>query len=358
MIHNLGLSGGQEKTTFELLKVLSVRGYLIDLYAYNLNSWPKDLVLNWHKVPGGWLPTNLLKNIWFAIYTYFALNQYRFPIVSAGFCSFRADMRVIHFVHLAFYKLVSKKLASLPNVRTPIHWLYQKLFSIYEEFIEIVLFPTTKKSIAVSSEVKKQILNYFPNVINVSVIHHAFEKIEPKKKNNNPKKILFVGALERKGIKKALEVLSLCQENEWVFDVVGDGNIEKWKAVANKLSISNRVNFHGPMPANDYFKQADIFLFPSLYEPFGLVITEALSQSCLVLASNECGALELWSERPEWLNISAHEHNLKWAFALQKLLSDEVAIDEVRASMEKILPLTWEKIADKYELEIKELSRE
>lgn len=347
-IHNLSARGGQERTMLENLTRLARAGFEITVYAYNFSDWPTDLPVKWRAVPGKSIPTNLLKNLWFGLVTYFMLRQEKGVIISAGTCSWRADIRVIHFVHATYHDLVKSKLAPYPNARTIFHTAYQMLFASIEVFLERKLFKSTKQFIAVSKRIKTEIENIVHGPVNVEVIHHAADEYEspPKKR---PLRLLFVGALERKGIDKLLRILAQQANRDWHCDVVGAGNISKWKKQASDLGLSQKITFHGHTNAKKFFGESEILIFPSLYEPFGMVITEAVSADCFALASNECGAMELWPSRPQWLDLSAQSHDDLWIEALARLLDDNDLRTKLLADFKQSLKLwSWDQAAKKY----------
>jgi glycosyltransferase involved in cell wall biosynthesis len=64
------------------------------------------------------------------------------------------------------------------------------------------------------------------------------------------------------------------------------------------LGVEDRVTFAGYVPENqlaDYYASADLFVSPSLAEPFGMTIVEALSAGTRVVTT-ECGAAEVLPE--------------------------------------------------------------
>lgn len=100
---------------------------------------------------------------------------------------------------------------------------------------------------------------------------------------NKTIKLLFVGRLVRtKGVKDLIRCLPLIQNDvDFHLDVIGTGtDLEACIDEARKLSVHNKVTFHGKMDRNDidaFYKSADIFVFPSFREPTGGVVIEALS---------------------------------------------------------------------------------
>jgi glycosyltransferase involved in cell wall biosynthesis len=98
------------------------------------------------------------------------------------------------------------------------------------------------------------------------------------------KVLLFVGRLiYSKGIFQLLKAMPLVvKANPHVkLVLVGAGEKEKIDLLINKLGLSNNVYaYHRFLGVNDvveHYLMSDICVFPSLYEPFGLVALEAMS---------------------------------------------------------------------------------
>lgn len=113
----------------------------------------------------------------------------------------------------------------------------------------------------------------------------------------NKKNILFVGGLvKRKGTHLLLSALSKLQScnNDFWLHIVGDGpEKENLICLAEKAGISNRVIFWGNKDKQELamiYSIADIFVFPSLHEIWGLVLNEAMASGLPVISSKFAGA--------------------------------------------------------------------
>jgi glycosyltransferase involved in cell wall biosynthesis len=72
-------------------------------------------------------------------------------------------------------------------------------------------------------------------------------------------------------------------------DLVGGGDPEPLSTLASELGISKIVNFRGYLTGESLlsaYREADIFILPSLAEGFPRVIYEAMSQGLPVIATN------------------------------------------------------------------------
>lgn len=89
---------------------------------------------------------------------------------------------------------------------------------------------------------------------------------------------------------------ALASRPSWTWIVAGDGpDRPKLEQKLAQLGIGDRVHLLGHV---DYYQlpkiyaQADIYLQPSLYEPWGLAVNEAMACGLPVIVSNRCGCRE------------------------------------------------------------------
>lgn len=126
--------------------------------------------------------------------------------------------------------------------------------------------------------------------INDEVVKHK-EKYGLDEKNN----ILYVGRLDKvKGLDLLIKAFSNSKTIYTKLILVGAGNQEnELKKLAVNLGVQNRVIFTGRFDGNKllaWYKIANIFVLPSLFEPFGAVVNEALIMGLPVLCSDTAGA--------------------------------------------------------------------
>lgn len=133
------------------------------------------------------------------------------------------------------------------------------------------------------------------------VIYNGFSEIDvdesgPATTDSGPPVVFFVGRHStQKGLPELLEGFSkISRKAELV--IGGTGPITpRLEELATELGIRDDVTFEGYVPDADldsYYRQADVFVSPSVSEPFGLTITEALSAGTPVVAT-ESGVEEL-----------------------------------------------------------------
>ena len=112
--------------------------------------------------------------------------------------------------------------------------------------------------------------------------------------------------------------------------VIGRSHIAKYGEFALKFSVLDRVIFAGFVPEiKDYYAASDIFVFPTRYEPFGLVITEAMASGLPVITSEIAGAAEIMTDGRDAILLKDPTDSSEIAEAIRTLVDD----DKLRASM-------------------------
>jgi len=106
---------------------------------------------------------------------------------------------------------------------------------------------------------------------------------------------LFVGSgFERKGVSMLLSAMVELPDHTHLLIVGRDKNSADFLAQAQALGLTRRVHFAGPQQdVRPYYGAADVFVLPTLYDPFPNVILEAMAAGLPVITSTKCGAAEI-----------------------------------------------------------------
>ena len=113
---------------------------------------------------------------------------------------------------------------------------------------------------------------------------------------------VFVGSgFKRKGLETAIRALP---DNAHLIVVGKDKETVRFEQIATQTGANGdqltRVHFVGPQKdVRPYYAAADAFVFPTIYEPFGSVVLEALACGLPVITTNRCGAGELITQGVE-----------------------------------------------------------
>lgn len=134
----------------------------------------------------------------------------------------------------------------------------------------------------------------------VTVISHGVESVSQPIKNSNGKaEIIFTGVLyEHKGVKTLPAIIhSLEARNiDFHFTIVGCGILEDWLKDQFKSEISRGVvEMTGTIKHDEVYKRmakADIFLYPTHLDAFGLVIAESMMNGAIPVVTNLIGVTD------------------------------------------------------------------
>ena len=109
--------------------------------------------------------------------------------------------------------------------------------------------------------------------------------------------LLAVGHhFELKGVPTLLKAMQRLVKNRRPVHlaIVGGKSTRPWQRRIEQMGLSNNVSLLGSQRnMAPYYAAADIFVHPSLYDSFGLVILEAAACGLPLIVSRECGAAEL-----------------------------------------------------------------
>lgn len=106
--------------------------------------------------------------------------------------------------------------------------------------------------------------------------------------SSSPLRVLFLGQMNlRKGVGRLLEAIRMLKDIPLQLTLVGPSEIDPaaWGDLPN-------VSWVGPVArsqAREYYREADVFILPTLSDGFALTQLEALSHGLPVIASLRCG---------------------------------------------------------------------
>lgn len=258
-----------------------------------------------------------------------------------------------------------KKVLTIHDL-TPI--LFPETHGGIHTFLQNNILPRSLKRvdsiIAVSNSTKNDIISYFKIAeARVKVIYNGVDEIfqvlhedemEDVKEKYEIKHpfILYVGTLEpRKNIPTLLRAFYLLKKKGIQHRlVIAGGKGWKYKSVyktVNELNLQKEVIFTGYIPSEDLpkiYNAADLFIYPSLYEGFGLPPLEAMACGTPVITSNTSSLPEVVGDAGilvDPLDVK------KIADVMYKVLNNMDVRDRmVKRGLERAKMFSWEKCAE------------
>ena len=328
-------------------------GHEIHLVVGKVDA-PLDSRIVVHKVPviklGGFI-----KVLSFLLFSQRILKKYQFDIVQGFGRTINQDFfRAGGGCHKEYRKNVLRK------IKNPL----LRFFKLYSPHQLLLLYIEKKqfsrgnfsKIVAVSHQVKKELVsNYKIPEKDVEVIYNGVDIItlNPKNKNeyrdeirnrfdikSDEKVILFLGTgFERKGLPFLIQAFAKIKDEcpKTKLLVVGkDNDVQKYIDLCGKLRMSNSVIFAGPQSdVKMFYAAADIFVFPTLYEPFGNVCLEAMASGIPVVTSKVNGVSEIM-EGMDNLLLDDPCDIKSMTTKIKSLLIDDVEREKVGINCRKI----------------------
>ena len=278
----------------------------------------------------------------------------KFDVVHAqGLCGFRHSVATAHFIQSKWIKRLKNQGKSLGSST----WIWKWIIGPLENF---ALGPfCSKRVIAISQSVRRDLSCEYQIKDNVELIYHGtdFDKFQI-----NNVELYRAGIREKLGIKEssfcalfvgnlqkgaAAAIRALISAESVYLMIVSGSDATAEKALAIELGVENRVTWV-PLSKNieRYFASADCFVFPTLYEPFGMVISEAMASGLPVITNREAGAAELIEHGVTgWLTEKPWDAD-QIAEGMRALANDPLLRKRMgEAARKAIEPFTWDRCA-------------
>jgi glycosyltransferase involved in cell wall biosynthesis len=366
-VHDFHPRGGHERSNLELLSRLQ-NDFKIEAFSYELEGAEDFLNVDHRKVMPKIRKPDSLKIIYFlfiSLYFYYLLpllsRRSRPKVLSTGTASCVSDIVQVQFVN-ARWKREAVHGSGLRG-------LYYRLLLEFNVAIEKVLYSSDKTYIAISEGIKKELMQEF-HLDRVNVIHHGVntKEFRPLLDTDGESRrglrrefkipedaivILFAGAYDRKGLAQAIEGLAhvpVETRNNVRLLAVGGGDRAHYSFLTRKLGIADQVVLSANRrDISDLYRMSDIFLLPTRYEPFGLVILEAMASGLPAVVSMSAGASELIVNGINGFTLEDPSNTFEIASKLELLIQDKELRKKIgSAARQKALLHDWDAVADKY----------
>jgi len=146
----------------------------------------------------------------------------------------------------------------------------------------------------------------------------------------NPLRLLFAGSCVRqKGVEDLIEALAMVRDLPLRLDLAGRKDIDthfnrRLIRIVDALDLTERVTFHGLVDSQGLarlYASADIFVFPSRYEGYGIVVAEAMRAGLPIIVANNGPVAEIVANNENALIVPAQDSKAL-AGAIRKLAED------------------------------------
>ncbi|MBD3387513.1 MAG: glycosyltransferase [Candidatus Altiarchaeales archaeon] len=229
--------------------------------------------------------------------------------------------------------------------------------------IEKKILNRSKRVIAISESIKDEVVeNYGIPGEKVRVIYSGvnLEEFNPKKKEEARREVRSKHGLgeddivlsfsgwefKRKGLKYIIEALPGLDRNIKLV-VVGAAESKPYKSLAERKSVGDRIVFAGHSNnISEYYAASDIFVFPTAYEPFGLVITEAMATGIPVVTTRSAGAAELITDGVDGMLLDSPYSSEEIVEKIRHILDNDLLSDMGVRARKTAERYSWESVTD------------
>jgi glycosyltransferase involved in cell wall biosynthesis len=356
--HNVVRGDGQGRVCFELVRHALQAGVEVEMFADQVDEALVKAGARWTSVKPAAVPTNLYK-VWdFARRAdrALALRHGDFDIIHAHGHVLNTPHHVntAHMIHAAWRNAPGYADACGRGWRG----LYRRAYTNLNSRWERQTYGRASVVVAVSERVRADLRALGLPKAKVRVIHHGVDPAEYCPGSINRQAlgipaagplILFAGNL-RTDLKNAGTLLkAMVQVPGASLALAGSVERSPFPALAARLGLTARIHFLGyrnDLP--DLMRAADVFVLPSRYESFSLVLLEAMASGLPVVTARTVGAAELVSHA---CGIVLDDPNDESALgrALLALVNDEALRKRMGLAARQTAALhSWQRMAREY----------
>lgn len=272
------------------------------------------------------------------------------------------------------YMLAFKKISKSAIWCWDICALFLKYFSTKSKLFSKFNCRYMKKAnmiVSASNNTKRDLINYlkFPEekirTIYVGIDHEIFKPIKNKEfdrefliekynLSSDEKILLYVGGEQPRknlltliksihSLKKTIPCkLLIVGPRDW-----GENYHKKLIEMVKLYDLEKNIIFVGNFPYEKvpfFYNTADVFVFPTYYEGFGLPLLEALACGCPVVTTNCSSVPEVVGDAAIKIN-DPFDHHLLAEKIKEVLVNDGLRQDMIRKGLKQAKKFSWEKYA-------------
>jgi UDP-glucose:(heptosyl)LPS alpha-1,3-glucosyltransferase len=135
--------------------------------------------------------------------------------------------------------------------------------------------------------------------------------------------LLFAGyEFDRKGLSQTIDAMARLGDPSLHLWVAGSAEQGPYRRLAQRVGVAERIHFLGHQPhMAPLFQAADAFVLPTSYEPFGLVLIEALACGTPVITSRIAGMAGWMDDGQQGLLLDDPHDRAELAATLERFVA-------------------------------------
>jgi glycosyltransferase involved in cell wall biosynthesis len=326
----------------EVRNRLPKSGWNVDIFS--LPSEPKGHILKRHLVSN------------------FRITRMLLPLISKG--EIVIEEASFHS-RLFLFNLMAGLLRSARFVAIVHHMDYPyiragSLFKTIDKHLAAVFLRRTHHVVVVSEATKREVMHVGVPEERISIVPDAYDrplKLDFKR-NDNRLQLLFVGTCHpRKGLEYLLDAMRQLCDQDIILNLVGnlEDDIEYTqyiKSMVKEYGMERKVILNGWISQKELWRmytKADIFVLPSLWEGFGIVLLEAMSFGLPIVATNTGAIPELIENESNGLLVPARDSKMLTRAIVRLINSPDLREELGRNGMARSKDaLTWEQVSKRF----------
>jgi glycosyltransferase involved in cell wall biosynthesis len=300
--HNVIRGNGQGRANYEIARYMLAHGHQVTLFSEQVDPVIIEAGAEWEFIPSKLKKIGLLQ-IWeTGQRADRALRRRRgdFDVIHAyGYTTGEAhDINTAQFVHSAWIANPSHTSRVSRNAYGAYQWLYSALNSRWEKSA----FARARQLTACAEIVREELMalgipgekiQTIPNGVDLDEFQPGVEDRAALGLPVGVPLALFAGDIRtpRKNLDTVLRALVKAEGVHLA--VVGTVQGSPYPQMAADLGLTSRVHFLDfRKDIARIMRASDVFVFPSRYEPFGMVVIEAMACGIPVITARSTGAAE------------------------------------------------------------------
>jgi glycosyltransferase involved in cell wall biosynthesis len=312
--------------------VRSYVGHFVADRAVGAAAWSK-LARGWepisHQAFGRWAARQLAGERWDIIHCWSGVSE---EILRSSVAEQTPTLLMRGSSHITFQRrlLDEESIRVSASLDRPSDWMVARELREYERATRIVVLSSFAAQSFVDEGVARHRLSLLPLGVDVRAFRAASETVEARCRrirDGLPLTVVYAGTASfRKGFWDLAEVIRTASPATFRFMMAGTV-LPECRPLLD--SLGSRVESLGPLPQAqlpEVYAKGDLFVFPTLEDGFGLVLTQAQAAGLPILATTNCAAPDLVRENDDgWIlpvrDARAFVDRLNWCHGHREALA-------------------------------------